>query len=271
MSREARETEVEDEGGPDRNFVTALARGLHVLRCFRSGEPMLSNNDIARRTGLPRPTVTRLTHTLCELGYLVHSEATGLYRLGAGVLELGYGVLAGIEIADRAQEVMRGVQRAGPNPAVSVALGERHGFKMVYVAVQRPREGVSLTMSVGARLPLFHSAMGRAALCAMEAGPREAILEAAAREGREDMELVRRNLETAMREYEGHGYCSSMGQWRREISGVAVPVRSLSGDRLYAMNAGAPSFLVTPEELREDYAPRLVAAARSLSDLPVRG
>ena len=160
------------EAGQDRNFVMALARGLDVLRCFRRGEPSLSNNNIARRTGLPKPTVTRLTHTLCELGYLAHSEATGLYRLGAGVLELGYGVLAGIDIAERAAEVMRRLHADGPNPNVSVALGERHRFKMVYVAVERSRESVSLSMSVGSRLPLFHSAMGRAALCAMAEGQR---------------------------------------------------------------------------------------------------
>ena len=262
---------TDPEEGQDRNFVTALARGLDVLRCFRPGEPSLSNTDIARRTSLPKPTVTRLTHTLCRLGYLVHSEATGFYRLGAGVLELGYGVLAGIDIADRAAEILRAVQSEGPNPNVSVALGERHRLKMVYIAVERSREGVSLSMSVGARLPLFHSAMGRAALCAMEAGERDAVLDMAAAEGREDMAAVRRNLDAAMRDYDERGFCSSMGQWRREISGVAVPVRSLSGDRLYAINAGAPSFLVTPEELRAEYGPRLVAAARSLSDVPARG
>lgn len=262
---------IDAEGSQDRSFVTALARGLDVLRCFRRDERSLSNTDIARRTALPKPTVTRLTHTLCQLGYLVHSDETGFYRLGAGVLELGYGVLPGIEIADRAVEVMRALQGEGSNPCVSVALGERHRFKMVYTAVRRSQSNVSLSMSVGSRLPLFHSAMGRAALCAMEDDLRDAILDAAAEEGREDMDAVRRGLDVAMRDYAEHGFCSSMGQWRQEISGVAVPLRSLSGDRLYGMNAGAPSFLVTQEQLREEYGPRLVAAARALSDVPARG
>ncbi len=111
-------------GSTDRAFVTALARGLEVLRCFRPGEVGLSNSDIAQRTGLPRPTVTRLTHTLRRMDYLVQVEATGQYRLGAGVLQLGYGVLAGIGLAGRAAEVMRVLQESGPNPNVTVALGE---------------------------------------------------------------------------------------------------------------------------------------------------
>ena len=54
----------------DRQFVTALARGLELLRCFTPSESALSNLDLAKKSGLPRPTVSRLTHTLARLGYL---------------------------------------------------------------------------------------------------------------------------------------------------------------------------------------------------------
>ena len=35
----------------DRHFVTALARGLEILRCFRPGEASLTNSEMAKRTG----------------------------------------------------------------------------------------------------------------------------------------------------------------------------------------------------------------------------
>ena len=54
----------------DRNFATALARGLSVLRAFRTDDDGLSNAQIAERTGLPKSTVSRLTYTLGCLGYL---------------------------------------------------------------------------------------------------------------------------------------------------------------------------------------------------------
>ena len=56
--------EPRNGAGKDRQFVTALARGLEILRCFQAGDPALGNQDIAERTGLPKPTVSRLTHTL---------------------------------------------------------------------------------------------------------------------------------------------------------------------------------------------------------------
>ena len=50
-----------DEADKDRNFVTALARGLELLRCFRDGEVTLTNSDFSERTGLPKATISRLT------------------------------------------------------------------------------------------------------------------------------------------------------------------------------------------------------------------
>ena len=44
----------------DRHFVTALARGLDVLACFRSGDAMLGNGELAQRCDLPKSTISRL-------------------------------------------------------------------------------------------------------------------------------------------------------------------------------------------------------------------
>ena len=53
----------------DRKFVEALSRGLDVLRAFSQGSVVMGNQDIARITGLPKPTVSRMTYTLTKLGY----------------------------------------------------------------------------------------------------------------------------------------------------------------------------------------------------------
>ena len=52
---------ADEEENRDRQFVNALARGLEVLRCFRPGEVYLSNAEMARRTSIPKPTISRLT------------------------------------------------------------------------------------------------------------------------------------------------------------------------------------------------------------------
>ena len=64
------------EGDP--NFVTALARGLELLRAFRPGDTLLGNQEFVRRTGFPKATVSRLAGTLVSLGYLRYDEALGV-------------------------------------------------------------------------------------------------------------------------------------------------------------------------------------------------
>ncbi|WP_298495315.1 IclR family transcriptional regulator [uncultured Maritimibacter sp.] len=249
----------------DRKFVTALARGLDVLRCFRPHETTLTNQEIAQRTGLPKPTISRLTHTLCKLDYLVFSERTGTYRLGAGVLSLGYGVLSGMEIADRAQGELRALCDLGTNPHITAALAEQHRLSAVYTAVHRSQQTVALTINVGARLPIMHSAIGRSILVAMSAAERAHIVQLAKEERPQDSDRIQESIEKALEDYARFGLCTGFGGWRKEVHGIAVPVFSLNGDRIYGLNVGGPSFLVSPEELMENYAEPLKRAAQNLS------
>jgi len=94
----------EHEG--DRQFATTLARGLEVLRCFTPLEPLLGNKEISVRTGLPKPTVSRLTYTLTKLGYLRHNMRLGKYQLGSAVLSIGYPLLASMNVRQVARPLM---------------------------------------------------------------------------------------------------------------------------------------------------------------------
>lgn len=262
MSKDELIDDIEADG--DRKFVTALARGLDVLRCFRPYETNLTNQEIAQRTGLPKPTISRLTHTLRKLDYLVYSERTGTYRLGAGVLSLGFGVLSGMEIADRAQNELKALCE-GPNPNITAALAEHHRLSAVYIAVHRSKQAVALTINVGARLPIMHSAIGRAILVAMNEAERGHIIQLAKESRPEDSARIDESMEQALADYEEYGLCTGFGGWRKEVHGIAVPVKSLNNDRIFGLNVGGPSFLVSPEELMDAYAEPLKRAAQNLS------
>ncbi len=54
-------------GDPD--FMTSLARGLHVIRAFTGFDRRLTIADVSRAAGLTRAVVRRCLYTLRELGY----------------------------------------------------------------------------------------------------------------------------------------------------------------------------------------------------------
>lgn len=248
----------------DRNFVTALARGLELLRCFRGGEVSLSNSDFSERTGLPKATIFRLTHTLCALDYLVADARAGTYRLSAGVLDLGFSVLSAIDIGERAQHEMRQL-RDGPNSYITVALGEQHQLEVIYLVTCNSHEGVALSIRVGTRLPLFDSGIGQAILVGMQDDAREAVFDIAGRESEQREAEGRTRFGEAKSFYEVNGFCTGYGTWRSDVNGIAVPVFSLGGGRVYGLNVGGPSFHVKPKQLENVYAPRLIKSGEALS------
>ncbi len=246
----------------DRQFVSALARGLDILRSFQAGDPALTNHEIAERTGLPKPTVSRLTHTLRELGYLTYSQRTGAYQLGPGVLGLGYAMIASLEIREHLRPYM---DELAAMANVTVALGGRDRLSVVYLDVRRGAQTISLSRNVGSRLPLATTSMGRAIMAALPDAERDYLLRAIREREPDDYPRIERGVRRACNELARQGFCTSFGDWLADVNAVGAPILSVDGDHLYGLNAGGPSFLVPPEILLERLGPRLAEITRELS------
>src|SRR5690606_33422129 len=163
----------DDAANEDRQFVPALARELEVLSCFRAQHGVLGNQDIARLCGLPKSTVSRLTHTLTRLGYLVQATDTGKYQLGTASLALGSAMLARMDIRKIARPLM---QELADFSGAMVSLAIRDRFSMLYVESCRSAAALTLSGDVGSRLPLATSASGRAWLVDAPLHEREQVL-----------------------------------------------------------------------------------------------
>lgn len=256
-----------DHGEKDRRFVTALARGLDILRCFTANDPSLSNQEIAERARLPKPTVSRLTHTLLELGYLTYSRRSGAYQLGPGVLALGYAAIAGLEIRERARQAMA---ELAAQENVTVALGARDRLNVVYLDVRTGEQTITLSRTVGSRLPLGLTAMGRAILAALDEEERQYLLRAIHEHEPQNAATVEQGLTRAREEIRAQGFCTSFGDWMPDVNAVAVPILSLDGEHLYGLMAGGPSFKLDKARLTDELGPKLAEIARTLS-APIPG
>ncbi|MES2355139.1 MAG: IclR family transcriptional regulator [Pseudomonadota bacterium] len=246
----------------DRQFITALARGLDVLRCFRPGERVLGNQEIARRTGLPKPTVSRLTYTLTRLGYLRHSAELSKYALGTGVLSLGYSLLANNDVRRIARPLM---QELADEVQASVSMGARDRLNMVYVENCRSSSTVTLRMDIGSTVPMATTAMGRAFLAALPERERDYLLESIKKRNAEDWPKIKTGLDRAFKEYQEHGFCSSMGDWQKDVSAVGVPM-SMPDGHILAFNCGGPAFSLKRGLVESDLGPRLVNLVREVTN-----
>jgi DNA-binding IclR family transcriptional regulator len=240
----------------DRQFVAALARGLAILRCFRIGEHYLGNQEIAKRAGLPKPTVSRLTYTLTRMGFLQHSPSREEYALGPGVLVLGHAYLA----AQKVREVARPMMQELANFAqATVSMAENDGQRMVIVEICHGSPTYRLRVDIGERVPHNSTALGRAYLAASPLEQLDPWLDVLVRDmPTGEGEKVRDDIQRARRDYEKHGFVFSCGDWSPETFAVGVPLISADRTRMLALSCSGPVFDMTRKRLTTEIGPRIV-------------
>jgi DNA-binding IclR family transcriptional regulator len=247
----------------DRHFVEALARGLELLACFRQKDGLLGNQELARRCGLAKSTVSRLTYTLTRLGYLTHVEEAGKYALGSATLSLASAMLGRLDIRKLARPLMLDLAQFS---RCLVSLCSRDRLSMVYVEVARSSEtAVTLSLDTGARIQIANTASGRAYLSAIPEQQREEIME----DVREVADasrwpLLQKGVAKALVDIRTLGVCCSFGEWQKEINAIAVAVRPGNNLPPMVISCGGPAYSATPQFLLDEVRPRLIALANSL-------
>lgn len=239
----------------DRHFVTALARGLDVLRCFNSGDLFLANHEIAARCGLPRSTVTRLTYTLTRLGFLHLVPDSGKYRLGTAAVALGSAMLVNLDVRRAARPLMQSLAERTDSV---VALATRDRLAMLYLECCRSTSIVTLSLDVGSRLPLATSAIGRAYLAGLPAAERADLLERLGELDDAKVPEMRRAIEHAVEELETTGCVSSMGDWVKSVHGLAVPFNPGRGLPMMAISAAGAAQLFPKQMMLGEIRPQLI-------------
>ena len=145
-----------------RYIVPGLERGLKLLQLFDRGRTVLGAAEVARALEVPRSSAFRLIQTLEYLGYL---ERTGNdYRLGPAVLRLGFEYVAALPITELARPILANLR---DECGCTAQLALRDQREVVYVMHVLGPSHFSSNVSVGTRLPVHATALGRMFLAYM--------------------------------------------------------------------------------------------------------
>lgn len=248
---------------PDRNHVTALARGLEVLSCFRSGDKLLGNQEIAQRCGLPKSTVSRLTHTLTTLGYLIHIPQESKYRLGTATLALGSAMLSGLDVRKLARPLMH---RLAECTQTEVALATRDRHNMVYIEHCPSPQPMDSDLDIGTRLPLGTTAIGRAWLAACPLPERLQAMDYLQAHAPDQWAAAVQQQHLWPQHHErAHPWLTtSFGDWKPHVNAIALAFSPGRGLPLMAISCGGPARLTPAELLLQRVKPELERMVRQL-------
>ena len=219
-----------------RDYVESLARGLVVLRSIGTLGGTATVADLASRTRLSRAAVRRLVLTLEHLGYL-QSAGRG-YALTPRILEFGHGFLGAASLSDLAQPCM---QRLAERIQESCSMAVLDRRDVVYVARVAVRKVMTVSLSVGARLPAYCTSMGRVLLSGLDREALDSWFEDCVPVPRTertvtDVARLREIVATVQRE----GYAWVEQELEMGLCSLAVPLRDRAGNVVAALNSGMP-------------------------------
>jgi DNA-binding IclR family transcriptional regulator len=253
------------ENAGDAAFATTLAKGLVMLEAFDAGATMLGNMELSVRSGIPRPTVARLTHTLAELGYLRYDKDLAKYRLGARALRMAHPILAGMQFRQFARPLM---QELAASVRGTVSIGLLDGTAMVYVETARSGDVGPHVPDIGMPIPVVSTAMGRASAAILPATESGLLEERMKTDDADTWSAYRDKYRVGIRQCADRGFCTCFGEYMPSIHAVAAPlfyVRTLN--QSFAINCGIPAFRLQSGQLESEIGPRVRALAVSIRSL----
>jgi len=250
----------------DQRFATTLAHGMALLRCFTPFEPSLTNSELAKRSGLSKATVSRLSYTLELIGLLRFDQEARRYRLGAASLSMTYPLLAHLPVRQVARPLM---QRLADRTGGSLSLSMRHRASVIYIETTREHDVGDFRPEIGATLPLLTSAAGRAWLASCDKAQREdAYVWLERSSGKSLSALDAQNVvSAAQRDLRERGFCISHGEFMHGVNGLALPLTARVRGDLVILNCGMLHSRMGSAKLERDVGPLLRETAERIDRL----
>lgn len=217
--------------------------------------------EIARRTGLTKPTVHRHLRTMAEHGFAEPAEG-GSYRAGPRLLGLAAAALHDGRALELARPVLADLRRRTGHVALYAV---RHAHDAVYLEQSEPAREYRMSARPGHRTPLYACGVGLAMLSALTPEEAEGVLDRPEFEARTPHTLTEPTALRAMLAQAAlSGYAVEDEYDEPDVRSVAAPVVDAEGRVVGAIGISGLTFTLDPGSV-DVFGPMVRAAARTVS------
>lgn len=236
--------------GEKRNSSSSLRKALLLLNVI-SAHPSpegLALTELAELSGINKSTVLRLATPLIDENLIERDRVSGRFRLGFGSLRLGQSYLDALDLRSAANAELRSLMRKTSNTVHLVVLS---GHDVVYLDKVEDQATVRMASRVGASMPAYCTAVGKAILAY---SPEEVVapilsvpLLPITSKTITDPELLRLELSAVRR----RGYSIDDRENEPEVRCVAAPIFNHDDTVVAALSVSSLTSRMTPAKVRE--------------------
>jgi DNA-binding IclR family transcriptional regulator len=250
-------------GGRDGSTLSSVQNAARLLKEFGSAEGELGVSELSRRLGLGKSTVHRLLATLSAERILEHNPATGTYRLGLLVYELGARVSMHRVLHDAATTVIEELRNATKE---TIQIAVLDGREVVYVERLESPHTLRLFGRIGHRMPAHSTSTGKVLLAFLPQERLEVLLREWPLERKTPQTITEApQLLAELALVRTRGWAENLGESEVGVSSVAAPIRNARGEVIAALSAAGPTMRVSGDSLRGFFRASVVNAADAIS------
>src|SRR6201981_2927962 len=251
-----------DQGEGD--VIQVVSRAFDVLRCFEGHEARAGHLASSTRCGLPRSTVSRLTHTLTRMGQLVYLPRDQKYCIGPSAVAMSTSMMKGLQLRNLIRLRLQDVAEQLPG-TVGFVIPDR--FHLVYLEFARAANALGLHETTGSRIAMGTTAAGHAYTAALAPEVGDALLAEMEREMPEAAKTLRPRIENNRQFLKEHGYVVACGLWSPHINGLAVPLWSPQYQTYVVITIGLLSAMFDEQRLHKEVAPLMLELGKAVGGL----
>jgi len=218
--------------------IQSIERGLFILESIMFNDRRITGTELARRLGVHKSTVSHLTSTLCEQGYLAKEPGSSKLVRGPKLYRVARIVgLSGEQIRKVPLALSRLTERTGETSH----LAELRGKHVIYLVNEYPRKTLRVQTETGAVEDAHSTAVGKAILSGLSDEEVRTMYTGLTLERHTDRtyDSIDRLLENLARVRET-GYATDLGEQTAGTGCLAAPVRDSQGMVVAAVGISGP-------------------------------
>lgn len=252
-----------------RRLSQSLERGLKLLLAFSEGSQLFGVAELSDLVGFSRPTTHRYAITLVELGYL-EQGAKRKYRLAPHAADPGTKIIRELRYALPADGALRNLRTETGH---TVSMGVLDGARVLYVhrffGHRRGQHVVDLGLRVGASIPAYCTALGKAMLANLAEDERRELVSMIhlVPEGPNSI-LEHYTLLAELAKMDPRAPLVSDEEFVAGARSIAISLARRGDARPLAIDVTVPSAAYTAEQLLQEIGPKLIRTAELLAQPP---
>ncbi len=232
----------------DYRRIQSVDRAVQILKCFSESKKEMKLSDIAYELDLNKSTVHGIVSTLKYHGLIEQDEETQKYRLGMYIVELGNMVYNSIDIRKIAHPIIRDVSKQLNE---TVHLSKLDGSELVYLDKVESNQSMRIFTSVGSRMPVYCTGMGKAMLAYKNHDEINSFLPKILKPITKNTITDKKELLKQLKLIRERGYAMDNEENSDGLRCIAAPIFDNNGEVRYSVSVSGPTVRITEESIEK--------------------